>query len=119
VLLEDPISSSIHDCDGVAVVAIRGDVDTASAAAFRSAIGEALARDSQALVLDLCQAEFFGSVGVQVLLEAQQKIGDDGASFAVVADHLAAGRIVQLLSLDELISVHETVEDALSWVTSS
>ena len=118
MLLEDPISSSIHDCNGVAVVAIRGEVDTASAVAFRSAIGEALARDSQALVLDLCEAEFFGSVGVQVLLEAQKKIGD-GASFAVVADHFAAGRIVQLLSLDELISVHETVEDALSWVSSS
>jgi anti-sigma B factor antagonist len=116
VLLEDPISSSIQECGGVAVLAIRGDVDTASAAALKSAIGEALAGDSQALVLDLCEAEFFGSVGVQVLLEAQQKIGD-AASFAVVADPLAAGRIVQFLPLDELLSVHETVEDALSWVT--
>jgi anti-sigma B factor antagonist len=118
VLLEDPISSSIRDCDGVAVLAICGDVDMASAPAFRSAIGEALAGDSQALVLDLSEAEFFGSVGVHVLLEAQQKVGDS-APFAVVAHRRAAGRIVQFLSLDDLLSVHETVEDALRWVCAA
>jgi anti-sigma B factor antagonist len=118
MLLEDPISSSIQDCDGVAVVAIRGDIDIASAPAFKSAIGEALAGGPEAIVLDLLQVDFFGSVGVQILLEAQQRVGDRGR-FAVVAEGVAAGRILQFLSLDELLTVHETVEDALRRISTN
>ncbi len=118
MLIEDPIISSIQDCDGVAVLAICGDIDTASAPAFKSAIGEALAGAPRALVLDLLEVHFLGSVGVQILLEAQRRIGD-AARFAVVANDVAAGRIFQLLALDELLSVHKTVDDALREVKRS
>lgn len=116
MLLEDPISTSIQGC-GNAVLAVRGDIDMTSAPAFKSAIAEALAGGPQALVLDLLEVKFFGSVGVRVLVEAQEKVGD-GDRFAVVAHGSAAGRILQLVHLDELLSVHETVEDALSSVTA-
>jgi anti-anti-sigma factor len=117
VLLEDPIGSSIEVRDGVAVLAIRGEIDVASAPAFKSAIAEALEGDPQGLVVDLLEVEFLGSVGVRVLLEAQEKLGDD-YRFAVVARSPAAGRILHLLAFDELISVHETVNEALSWLTA-
>lgn len=117
MLLEDPISTSIQGCGNVAVLAVRGDIDMTSASAFKSAIAEALAGGPQALVLDLLEVEFFGSVGVRVLVEAQEKVGD-GDRFAVVAHGSAASRILQLVHLDELLSVHETVEDALSSVTA-
>ena len=44
---------------------------------------------------------------------AWKTVGDDDR-FAVVARNPAAGRILQLLSLDELLSVHSTVDEALS-----
>jgi anti-sigma B factor antagonist len=115
LLLEDPIGSSIEVRDGVAVLTVRGEVDVASAPAFKSAIGEALGGNPEGLVLDLLKVDFLGSVGVRVLLEAQQKVGGD-KRFAVVARPPAAGRILQLLRLDELLSVHETVHEALSWM---
>jgi anti-sigma B factor antagonist len=117
MLLEDPIGSSIEVHGGVAVLAIRGEIDVASAPAFKSAIAEALEGKKQGLVLDLLEVEFLGSVGVRVLLEAQEKVGDE--RFAVVARSPAAGRILQLLALDELISMHETVNGALSWMKTS
>jgi anti-sigma B factor antagonist len=104
--------------DGIAVLAIRGEIDVASAAAFKSAIAEALAGNPRGLVLDLLKVDFLGSVGVRILLEAQERVGDDD-HFAVVARSPAAGRILQLLSVDELLSVHETVGQALSWVTAN
>jgi anti-sigma B factor antagonist len=116
MLLEDPIGSSMEVHNGVAVLAIRGEIDVASAPAFKSAIAEALEGKKQGLVLDLLEVEFLGSIGVRVLLEAQEKVGAD--RFAVVARSPAAGRILQLLALDALISVHETVNEALSWVTA-
>jgi anti-sigma B factor antagonist len=115
LLLEDPIGSSIEFRGGIAVLTVRGEVDVASAPAFKSAIGEALGGNPQGLVMDLLEVEFLGSVGVRVLLEAQEKIGD-GKRFAVVTRRPAAGRILQLLRLDEVLSVHETVDEALSWV---
>ena len=118
MLPEDPISSSIRDCGGVAVLTVSGDIDMASGPAFKSAIGEALVGAPQALVLDLHRVDFLGSGGVQILLEAQRRIGD-AARFAVVANDFSAGRIFQLLSLEELLSVYETVEDALREVKSS
>jgi anti-anti-sigma factor len=118
VLLEDPIASSIETRDGVAVLAVRGEIDVASAPAFKSAIAEALEGNPEGLVLDLLEVEFLGSVGVRVLLEAQGKIGDDDR-FAVVARSPAAGRILQLLSLDEVLSVHSTVDEALSWMAAA
>jgi anti-sigma B factor antagonist len=118
LLVEDPIGSSIEIRGGVAVLAIRGEIDVASAPAFKSAIAEALEGNPRGLVLDLLEVEFFGSAGVRVLLEAQEKVGDDDR-FAVVARSPAAGRILQLLSLDELLSVHETVADALGQVSDN
>ena len=117
MLLEDPISVSIQDCGGVAVLAVRGDIDVASAPAFKSAIGEALSGNPQALVLDLLRVRFSGSIGIRVLIEAQEKVGDHNR-LAVVADGAAAGRMLQLLALDELLSVHQTVAEALSWVAA-
>ena len=118
MLVEDPISSSIEFRGGVAVLTVRGEIDVASAPAFKSAIAEALAGNPQGLVLDLREVDFLGSVGVRILLEAQERVGDEDR-FAVVARRPAAGRILQLLSLDELISVHETVGQALSRVTAN
>jgi anti-sigma B factor antagonist len=118
VLLEDPIASSIETRDGIAVLAVRGEIDVASAPAFKSAIAEALEGNPEGLVLDLLEVEFLGSVGVRVLLEAQRKVGDDDR-FAVVARSPAAGRILQLLALDELLSVHSTVDEALSWMSAA
>ncbi len=118
MLVEDPIGSSIEVRGGVAVLAIRGEIDVASAPAFKSAIAEALAGNPRGVVLDLLEVDFFGSVGVPILLEAQARVGDHDR-FAVVARSPAAGRILQLLSIDELLSVHETVGQALSWVSAN
>ena len=98
------------------MLGVRGDIDVASESAFKSAIGEALASQPQALVIDLLNVGFLGSVGIRVLLEAQERVGDDNR-FAVVAHGPAAGRILQLLDFDELLAVHKTVEEALSWVS--
>ena len=117
MLVEDPISVSIDDHDGVAVLSVRGDIDLGSASAFKSAIGEALASSPAALVIDLLSVEFLGSIGVSVLVQACERV-DNNVRFAVVADRPVIGRLVQVLRLDEVFPLHETVADALVAVTS-
>lgn len=117
MLVEDPISASLEDHDGVAVLSVRGDIDLGSASAFKSAIGEALANHPRALVIDLLGVEFLGSIGVSVLVQAHKRV-DNNVRFAAVADRPVISRLVQMLRLDEVFSLHETVADALVAVTS-
>ena len=112
---EDPISASVHLYDDVAVLAVVGELDGASAAAFKSAISGALARNPRALVIDLSDVSFLGSVGISVLVEAQEKVGG-GNRFAVVAGGSMIGRTGQILDLDETLSIHPTVTEALEAV---
>lgn len=109
---EDPITASIHDRDGAAVLKIRGEIDVASAPAFKSAISEALALRPQMLVIDLTDVDFFGSVGVSILLEAQDKVAEHGL-FGVVARGPFTGRVIQLVGLQDVLSVYQTVDEAL------
>jgi anti-sigma B factor antagonist len=114
---EDLISASVHDRDGIAVLAIRGELDMSSSAAFKCAISEALAGRPQALVIDLSDVEFLGSAGISVLLEARDRVGD-GDQFAVVTGGPVTGRTIEVLALGELLCVRETVDEALSAVAA-
>ncbi|MCV7330096.1 STAS domain-containing protein [Mycobacterium cookii] len=111
--MEDPIQASIEDHDGVAVLSVRGDIDMGSASAFKSAIAEALAKNPAALVIDLLGVEFFGSIGVSVLLQAHKRVNDD-ARFAVIADRPVIAQLTRLLRLDEVFALHETLAEALN-----
>ncbi len=64
LLVEDPISTSVQHRDGVAVLAVRGEIDMATAPAFKSGIAEVLAEDAPALVIDLLEVRFLGSAGL-------------------------------------------------------
>ncbi|WP_428338873.1 STAS domain-containing protein [Mycobacterium sp.] len=114
---DDLISASVHDRDGVAVLAVRGELDMASSAAFKCAISEALADRPQALVIDLSDVGFLGSAGISVLVEARDRVGD-GDQFAVVTGGPVAGRTIEVLELGELLGVHQTVDETLSAVAA-
>jgi anti-anti-sigma factor len=109
---EDPISAFVHLHDGVAVLAITGELDGASAAAFKSAISAALAHKPRALVMDLSNVRFLGSVGISVLIEARERVGG-GDKFALVAGGSMTDRTIRVLGLNDLLCVHPTVNEAL------
>jgi anti-sigma B factor antagonist len=117
LLPEDPIGASVHHRDGVAVLAISGELDMASSAAFKCAISEALDGRPQALVIDLSDVGFLGSSGISVLVEARDRVGD-GDQFAVVTGGPVTGRTIEVLELGELLCVRETVDEALSAVAA-
>ncbi|KAA8964266.1 STAS domain-containing protein [Mycobacterium sp.] len=97
----------------LAVVSVRGDVDMLSAPRLTEAIDSALAKEPHGLIIDLSRVEFLGSAGISVLMAAHGKMGESGR-FAVVADGPATHRPLTLLGLHEIISVHRTLDDALT-----
>lgn len=113
MLHDDLISTTVKYHHGIAVLAISGEMDLASAAAVEHAIAEVLAEDPPSLIIDLLGVQFLASAGVAILLNAREKFVDC-ERFSVVAQGRMTSRAIELLDLDRLLSLQETVEEALS-----
>jgi anti-sigma B factor antagonist len=112
-LSHDLISTSVAYHHAIAVLAISGEIDLASASAVEHAIAEVLAENPPSLIIDLLGVQFLGSPGVRILVSTREKfVADD--CFSVVAQGPMTRRIIQLLDLDRVLSLQETLEEALS-----
>jgi anti-sigma B factor antagonist len=99
--------------DGLVVVSVAGSVDLLSAPRLTEVIDSALAKRPTGMVVDLSNVEFLASAGMSVLMAAHGNAGHSGR-FGVVADGPATHRPLRLLGLGEIISLHTTLDDALS-----
>jgi anti-anti-sigma factor len=116
----DPISTSVTRENGIAVLAVSGEVDLSTVPAFEAAIVEALASGPKALVLDLSGVDFLASAGLQTLVATHERLGKDGdgTTFAVVADGPATSRPIQLTGLDQILSMYPTMAEAMAALTT-
>jgi anti-anti-sigma factor len=115
---KDPITTSVSHDDGVAVVAVSGEIDLATIPAFEAAIAEALNERPTALIVDLSAVDFLASAGLQALVATHENVSGE-AGFAVVADGPATSRPIELTGLDQILSLHASVDDAKAAVKGS
>ncbi|MCE6995571.1 STAS domain-containing protein [Saccharothrix sp. S26] len=100
----------------VLVVGVSGELDMDTVPDVRAAISSALAEhDASALVLDLTEVGFFSSAGLSLLLDARRRVD----TLAVVATRRAVLRPIELTSIGTLLTVFESVDEALSRVSSN
>jgi anti-anti-sigma factor len=94
---------------GAAVVVVRGEVDVATAPAFRAALDDALAGSGRVEV-DLRDTTFMDSTGLAALLAAHRRHGQ--AHALVLRDPSPAVRLVLDISgVAELVDVRTDGED--------
>jgi anti-sigma B factor antagonist len=108
---KDPITTSVSFDDGVAVLAVSGEIDLATIPAFEGAIADALSQRPTALIVDLSAVDFLASAGLQALVATHEKVSGT-AGFAVVADGPATSRPIELTGLDQILSLHSSLRDA-------
>ena len=99
----------------VLVVGVKGEVDMDTVPEVRAAIASGLDGHASALVLDLTEVGFFSSAGLSLLLETRRRVD----TLAVVATRRAVLRPIQLTAIAPLLSVFATVDEALTWVSST
>ncbi len=109
----DPITTSITRRDGAAVVSVGGEIDLSTASAFEEAIAQALEDNPAVLAIELRNVTFMASVGLRILAATSEKIGKL-TRIAVVADHQAATRPIQLTGLDSVVALYPTLDEALT-----
>ncbi len=105
--------SARQPANGVTVLAVSGEVDMVSAPALRDALVSELA-DGRTLVVDMAGVTFLGSAGLAVLVEAARLAPQRNAALKVVATARAVKRPLEATGLEEVFSVHESVDAALT-----
>ena len=95
---------------GTVVVVIAGEIDLATADAFRDSLSPHVADPATTLlVCDLSQVQFLACSGLSVLLDAQDALEARGAGLAVVADQPAVLRPVRVTGLGDVLRVHPSL----------
>jgi anti-anti-sigma factor len=101
--------------DDVLVVGVAGELDIDTTPEVRATIASGLVEHPSALVLDLSEVSFFSSAGLSLLLEVRGRVD----TLAVVATGRAVLRPIQLTSLGRLLTVFDSVDEALASVAST
>jgi anti-anti-sigma factor len=107
------ISTSVRHHDDVAVLAVGGVVDLATAATLEEEVAGLVDQRPSALVVDLSEVTFLASVGLQILVATHEKVAGS-ARFAVVASGPVTARPIQLTKLDDVFALYGTLDDALT-----
>lgn len=111
---DDPRAAavSVRDIDGATVVSVSGAVDALTAPAVRSHIDAALETDVHALVIDLSDVDFLGSVGLEILVATRAAVAET-IPVVVVADGPVTRRPIELTGVEEFVPLHHTLHAAL------
>ena len=112
---QDPFAVRESRIEGVVVLSVCHDVDIFSAPQLSEAIREALGNAPAGLIVDLTKVEFLASVGMSVLLAAQEEADAVTARFGIVAEGAATSRPIRLLGLDGVLALYSTLDEALQY----
>ena len=104
---------STREIDGQAVVALRGELDVADAASVAAALAAVAARAPE-IVVDLAGLEFIDSSGVAALVLARVQARHAGGDLLLAAPQDQVLRVLAVIRLAEVFSVHASVHEAAS-----
>jgi anti-sigma B factor antagonist len=105
-------------CDGAAIVRAEGEIDTSNVGELRShlmaALDLAAANQAQLIIVDLEAVTFFGSAGMNAVLDCHQKASAAGTPLRLVADNVNVVRPIEVTQLDSVLDIYPTLADALA-----
>ena len=96
------------------VLAVSGEVDVYTAPALRDRIADLLDGGQQQLIIDLGGVEFLDSTGLGVLVAGLNRAREVGGSLSLVCPQERVLKLFRITGLDEVFTVHPTVDEALA-----
>ena len=94
----------------IAVLAVRGEIDTLSAPEFTAAVDELLTAPGDILVMDLTEVRFLASSGLAVLIKAAHRAEDRGIRLRLVIASRAVRRPLEITGTAALFDLHSDPE---------
>ena len=99
--------------DDHVVVAVRGEVDIATAGPLRDHLTVAV-RSRQPVVVDLARVPFLDSTGLGVLVAAAKRARAGGTALVVARPQRLVRNALRLVRVDEVVDVYDTHDAAVA-----
>jgi anti-sigma B factor antagonist len=103
----------MESSDGVAVLALSGELDIARTPRLRVAINEVLRARPAGLVIDLCAVTFVDSTALALLLNAQRRATGLGIPLHLACNVATTLDLLSLTRLDREFEIHPTRRAAI------
>ncbi len=95
-----------------AVVAVRGEIDNATAPQLRGALLAALDSDTRRIVVDLSEIDFVDSSGLGALVGARKQADQSGATLVIVCPKPHVRRLFEISRLDAVLPLYDELAAA-------
>lgn len=103
--------------DSAVVLSAMGEIDSSTVDHLRghldAAFDTASSHSAKLLVIELGDVTYFGSAGLNSVLDCHQRGRDDGVTVRLVANTAEVIRPIQVTKLDDVLRPYPTVDDAL------
>ncbi len=100
--------------DEVAIVRVHEDIDAANAATIQQQLGDALGPDAHSLIVDLGDARYVDSAGIDMLLRLSDRLDHRRAKLLlVIPDGSQLNRLAAIVGLPDAIPIHPTLPAAM------
>lgn len=100
---------------GVVVASLAGEVDLSNVADIRLALVEAVAQETECLVIDLSETTYLDSTGVRMLFDLAVRLQARRQDLRlVVPDATIVRRVLVLTKLDQSVHFDVSVADAVA-----
>jgi anti-sigma B factor antagonist len=102
------------DADGVAVVAVHGELDLETAPALKTALVEAIEEQpGRRIVVDLEGLDFIDSIGLGILLGGLKRARGSDGELVLVATGRNVLKVLELTGLVRVFEIHPGRREAL------
>jgi anti-sigma B factor antagonist len=94
-------------------VAVRGEVEIATAPELTAALDEAIRTTSGPFVIDLASVGFLDPSGINCLMRARALLGRDDRTLALICPPGSTRRVLALVGVDELVALYASRDEVL------
>lgn len=109
----DLLTTDVTHRSGWTVVTPRGQLDVATAPAFRQQLVEAQFSEDHRVLVDLDEVEFIDSMGLGVLVGGVKRARSHGGAFRVRCTRDRTLRLLALTGLDQVFALVAELDDVL------
>jgi anti-anti-sigma factor len=101
-----------------AVLNAGGEIDYEASPQLRAALAEQIKAGKHHILLDLTDANFIDSTAIGVLVTSVVRLHEaNGGELAVVCTHRKVRQIFEITSLDTMVGLYDSRDEALSALT--
>jgi anti-sigma B factor antagonist len=95
-------------------VAVRGELEIATAPQLTAALDEAIRCSSGPFVIDLATVDFLDSSGIGCLMRARALLGRDDRTLGLICPPGNVRRVLEIAGIDELVALYGSRDELAS-----